>query len=260
MDELLNALRLSHVVAGVVGLASFWVPMVTRKGGRAHRLGGRWFATCALYVAGSGLVFSLWALIDPQGFFGGAEAPPIDPDERRVMIARARFLYSITGFLAISVLAGTILGVCIARSHRQPERLAAPGVKIVLGLHGLWSVGLVVFGVWNLIAPPAEGAGSRPWISVVIGLIGIWGCSTDVRYVRRAGSEPAVWRPKHMECMLGAGIGFHAAALFFGVNGWLVPGLEGAMRFAPLVLPFVLGVPIMWWLTAREERRLGESS
>ena len=262
MDEMLSVLRLTHVAAGVAGLVAFWVPMLTRKGGRAHKVAGRVFAICVLYAAGTGLALSLWAVIHPPGFFGDPGAQRIDPEDLQIAIAHARFLYSITGFLAISVLAGTLLGVRIAQTHRQPERLAAPAVKVALGLLGVWSVGLVAFGVWHLIATPSSGhplagGGGRYGVSVLVGLIGIWGFSTDVQYIRRAGSEPAVWLPKHMECMLGAGIGFHAAALFFGVNVLLDLGLEGAMRFAPLVLPFVIGAPLMWWYIAREERRLG---
>jgi len=259
MDETVVIFRLTHVLVGFLGLAAFWVPVLSMKGGVVHRSGGRVFALCALYVGGTGLALSVWAIADPPSFFGDPEAKQIVPEDVPAAIANTRFLYSITGFLGIMILSATVLGWRVARTSRYPERLSRTGLHAMLGVYALWSVGLIVFGVWNLIASqtgehPVRGSGGRYWVSAVIGAIGLWGAKEDVAYVRRAPTERGCWRSKHIECMLGAGIGFHAAALFFGVNGLLGLELEGAMRFVPLIVPFLVGMPVVWWAVARQER------
>jgi hypothetical protein len=45
-----------HVAAGVVALSVFWVPLVTRKGGRAHRRAGWIYVAAAAIIAVTGLV------------------------------------------------------------------------------------------------------------------------------------------------------------------------------------------------------------
>ena len=42
--------RALHIVGGTVGLATFWLPLVTRKGGRLHRRVG-WIYVMAMLVA-----------------------------------------------------------------------------------------------------------------------------------------------------------------------------------------------------------------
>lgn len=261
MDEALITSRVTHVLAGFVGLAAFWTAVLAKKGGTVHKSAGRLFAMCALYVGGTGLAFSVWAVADPPSFFGDPQETQIRPEDVPLAIANARFLYSITGFLAVSILAAIVLGWRVARTNRNPGQLVSPSLLASLGVYGLWSIGLLVFGGWNLIATsdgahPQSGSDGQYWVSVVIGAIGIWGVLGDIAYVRRASADAEGWLTKHMECMLGAGIGFHAAALFFGVNGLLGLELRGVMRFVPLIVPFFVGVPVMWWAVARWERTL----
>lgn len=262
MAEPLAILRLTHVVIGCVGLVMFWIPMFARKGGRLHKRAGRLFAMCALYAGGTGLVMSVWALVHPPSFFGDPQMTDIAPNELPIALANARFLYSITGFLAIAVLWSVVFGVALARTHRDPARLARPAVIALLSVYGLWSLGLLVYGAWSMLhvrgGDPAltESGGGRYWVTIVLGAVGLMGAFSDGKHLRRPPESPMGWLYKHMECVLGAGVGFHAAALFFGVNLWSGLDLQGAARFIPMLIPFIVGVPAMWWWIARMERRL----
>lgn len=264
MDELLSILRPTHVVVGCIGLIVFWVPVIAEKGSPAHRRAGRLFALCALYAGGTGLGLSIWAVLHPASFFGDPQMQRIRAEDVPLAIEKARFLYSITGFLALAVLSGVVFGARLARTHRNPAQLISPPLISVLGIYGLWSIALVMYGGWSIIAihrgehVMAEVGGGQYWVSIILGVIGICGVHSDLRHVRRPPSSPSGWVPKHMECMLGAGIGFHAAALFFSVNEWSGLELRGAMRFAPMLVPFVVGVPVMWWSIARWERKASD--
>lgn len=265
MDSFLNILRQTHILVGCIGLIVFWVALLSEKGGRVHKRGGRLFALCALYSGGTGLCFSIWAIIHPASFFGDPEMQTIDPEDVPMAIENARFLYSITGFLAVAVLSSVVLGVSLARTHRKPARLVGPAVITALGVYGLWSLGLVIYGIWSMIAIGAgehvmsTAGSSRYWASIILGIIGLYDAVSDMKHTRQLARSPSDWLPKHMECMLGAGIGFHAAALFFGINEWSGLELRGTLRFAPLFIPFVIGIPAMWWWIARWERRMNST-
>lgn len=93
--------------------------------------------------------------------------------------------------------------------------------------------------------------GGEYWVSVLLGAMGAYAAWSDLGSIRRLPDAPDRWLAKHMECMLGAGIGFHAAAAFFGVKEVLDIELPGAMQFMPMLAPVVVGVPAMWWWIAR---------
>ena len=50
METLLELNRWLHVSAGFIGLAAFWVPVMTRKGGKTHRFYGKIFKYSAYVV------------------------------------------------------------------------------------------------------------------------------------------------------------------------------------------------------------------
>jgi hypothetical protein len=49
---MLNAWRMAHIVAGTVALATFWIPLVTFKGGRPHRTASLVYAWSMLVLRG----------------------------------------------------------------------------------------------------------------------------------------------------------------------------------------------------------------
>lgn len=249
MGEFLTVLRGTHMVAACAGLMLFWVAIVAPKGGAVHTRFGRLFCWCTFYAGTTGLYFSLWAVFRPESFFG----EPIAEEELATVRRQVRFLYSITAFLALAVLSGTALGMQVARTHRSPERLRHSWVIGLIVAYGLWSVALAILGVAALAG--GRGGGG---VSLALGAMGAFGARGDLRQVLRPVAQATSWRLKHLECMLGAGIGYHAAAFFFGA-GFLGLGLQGVMRLAPALVPIVLGVPLMWWWIAREERRLASS-
>jgi hypothetical protein len=259
--DVLSLLRVTHVLAGLAGLGLFWVPVFAAKGGRMHVRSGRLFTWCACYGGSTGLVLSCWALLHPWSFFGDADGAPIDDRTLAIELSNSRFLYSITGFLALGVLTGTLLGLRVVNAKNDHCRLRSPLVIALLSAMGVWSVGLAAFGAWNVwachtaIHPIAAAGPGRYWASIALGILGVCGVVGDVKYIRRPPATPMAWWYQHMECMLGVGIGFHAAAFFFIARYALPSPLPGAWQLAPMLLPVAVGAPAMWSWIARYERR-----
>jgi hypothetical protein len=56
-----------HIIAGAAALLVFWIPLVTRKGGRTHRGAGWAYVTAAAIVAMTGIASAGWLMFhDPR--------------------------------------------------------------------------------------------------------------------------------------------------------------------------------------------------
>jgi len=88
-------LRASHIVAGFLGLAAFWLTLPARKGGRVHIACGWGFVICAAAVIVTSLIVCGWRLIDPLGPLRTGNYPSA-PDAAEVA-NRVRFFGALLG-------------------------------------------------------------------------------------------------------------------------------------------------------------------
>jgi hypothetical protein len=256
-------LRYSHIGAAFLGLALYWIPIFAVKGSRLHIRIGKIFIWCAAYVGTTGLISSSWAILDPLSFVSGTGAPR-DPQALPYQIERLRFFFSILGFLSLGILCGVVFGIRVIRTRQAHEKLPSP---LLLGLEsamGLASFGLAIYGMWNLYLAftgqhflrPAETG--KYWIPTVLGLFGLLGTSEDLKYILRPRPTPMAWWYKHMENMIGIGIGFHTAFLVFGLNRLVNFQLSGPWQLVPWLLPATIGLPASVLWTRYYKRKFGE--
>jgi hypothetical protein len=92
----------------------------------------------------------------------------------------------------------------------------------------------------------------------VLGLLGVHSAWTELRYIFQPRPTPMAWFYKHMENMLGVGIGFHTAFLVFGAFRFLPFRLEGGWQLVPWLLPSLIGIPATHWWIHTYKRRFGE--
>lgn len=261
LDAARSVIRTSHVAVGFVGLALFWIPVFARKGGPVHVRAGRFFVYCVYYVGITGLIASIWALAHPTSFHGDAALQNITPESLRLQVESTRFLYSITGYLALMILTGIAFGVRVVRTRDDHTNLRCPLVIVLEIALGIWSAALALYGAGTLLACNAGwhwlpgGAADRYWINAILGVIGVFNVTGDLRYMYRPRETPMAWWYKHMECMLGAGIGFHVAFFVFGTARLLKIPLEGVWQLVPWLAPFAIGVPAMTiWIRYYERK------
>ncbi len=265
MNEILQyghgAMRYSHIFVGFAGLVLFWIPVCSPKGGRLHRLSGKIFACCALWVGLTGTIASAWALIDPLSF-AASTGSTITEKNQAYIIERARFLFGFLGFLSIGTLSGLILGVACVWTKKNHEALRNVWVAGSLWLTVMYAAGLAAYGVWNLVlgwqGQHLLGNTNKYWVHVILGLVGVWGTWGDLQYVRGPASGRMAWFYKHMECMLGTGIAFYTAFLIFGVNRIVKLDLPGAWQLVPWILPTLIGLPLISWWVRMYKRKFGD--
>ena len=116
-DTLHELLRALHMATGFVGLAAFWIPALTRKGGGLHVAAGWVFGACAYVVALTALGSTSWALLHPSSWAGEPVSLGQVPPDDIMFVA-------ILGFLGLLLLHGVETGVRAMRTRRQPDQFA----------------------------------------------------------------------------------------------------------------------------------------
>jgi hypothetical protein len=239
MQWLDTVLRFAHVAFGFAGLAAFWVPVLTRKGGPSHRRFGRIFAGCAWVVLASAGVSVVYNLVETR--LAGvtlADAP-----------SAYAFLFFL-GYLAFVtfVIVRHALGVL---EHKQDPSTQATSVNLWLARASIGaSIALVVFALW--LRPP------NMVILLALSPIGIGTGSGILRYLTGKVASPKQWLYEHLGGMIGAGIAFHTAFAVFGFGRLFDYRPEGWLGVLPWILPAAIGIPATVLITRHYQRRFGE--
>src|SRR5262245_26870602 len=248
-----DILRWLHIVPGFLGLAIMWIPLVARKGGRAHLAAGKVFVICAWIVGVSALIACAWGLIDPASF-AGFDGAPAETVER--LSGMYRFLLSFLGFLAASLLCAAYLGVRVIRTRHHSERLDSLPARGMIAL-----VLATALGLWTYAGIRTVTAGFE-WslmVHIVLGALGVIGAQGDWKFLKNPRPTPMAWWYKHMECMLGCCIGFVTAFLVFGASRFTREYLQGPWRLLPWILPAAIGLPLTYRWIGYYRRRFGEA-
>ena len=251
--ELHFFLRYSHIGVGTFALLVFWVTVFSKKGSRFHIRCGRVFLFCGYWVVATAAISCIWAFITPISFqtMHGAK-----PEVAAQYVDDLQFLFSILGFLAANVFAGLRMGVRLVQTKEAPEQLATYGLRTAVVVSGVLGVALILFGLWHI---RFAGLWSRYLVCIALGLLGVAECRSSLKFLATPRPTPMAWLYKHMECMLGCGIGFHTAFLVFGASR-LIPAewLAGPWRLLPWLIPAMIGIPAISIWQKHYRRKFGE--
>jgi uncharacterized membrane protein len=209
-----------HVAAGTVSLAVFWLPLVTKKGGRLHRRAGWVYVVATAVLAASAWVVSGARLLDAD--------PRNDPT--------AIFLV----YIGLLTATSAHLGVRALQTKRRtgPHR----GVVDLL-LPALLAAGGLAVG--------AYGASRGAALYLVFAALGVALGSIELRFWLRAPATRIEYLMQHIGGMGGSCIATVTAFLVVNANRF---GL-GTFNLVVWVAPGVLGgVGIALWQRAYRKR------
>ena len=233
---LFDVVLVLHVAAGFVGLVAFWVPVLARKGGRAHVRAGRFYAYSAYGVAVS-------AVVAAAGRLGSHVAQGVTLAERPDLYGMSVFL----GYLGMVTFANVHQGIRVLQTREAPETLRTPFHEGLAWVCIACSATVVVLAiaVWSSASP------------VLLGLspVGFFTGSNMLRQMRSRGAQPMSWLYSHLGSMLGGGIAFHTAFAVFGIQRLIAYELPGALTVLPWLLPTIVGVPAIIVWTRHYQRR-----
>lgn len=212
--SLYSALLILHIAAGSLSLSAFFVPMIAKKGGRWHRVAGRWF------------VYGMWTVIITALLLSIIIY-------RRKQVETALFFV----FLALLTAGPLYYGIAILKHKKGgvPRRLVVINLTL--------TVLTQIFALYLLITDSP--------LLIAFGIIGTIASMSKLTSHRKKIENPQHWIMEHISGMLITSIAAFTA--FFSFGGRTVIGelLPGNWQLIPWILPTVLGVIAIRYYKAR---------
>jgi hypothetical protein len=222
METLIEFNRFAHIVIGVIGITAWWVPILTKKGGKRHVLFGKVFAFSAYFVGTTALAGVTMRL--GQALWNGAD----------VTANRSAFGFLIfLGYLGIVTIGITHQAVQVIRTRRDPDSIRTPLLK-ALAVGMLLGSAFVV--AWALLMWSDTSV-----VLLALSPVGVLGGIGILKDMYRRPPEKMAWWYAQLGAMLGAGIAFHTAFLVFGSRVVLDLSILGPFNWVPWVLPALIG-------------------
>lgn len=223
-------LFLLHAVVGTVALASLFIPLLTRKGGKAHRRMG-WVFTAFMALA----VFSAYGLTSWRIFWDTSM-----PERSKLFSVFLFYVATLTG-------ASLWQGILVLRS--KARQTASKEVK-----HLGPSSFLFVTGVTVCVL----GLMRHHVLLIGFSLVGIYVASSQLKYWLTKPSGKMHWWFAHMEAMFAASI---AAVTAMAVTA--LPKLLPSEYSLPLMVwlaPTLVGVPLLFFWKRFYKNKFQEAS
>lgn len=219
-----------HVATGGVGLLVFWVPVLGRKGGPAHKRWGRIFNRLMLATAATAILMALLNLHDPAGTH-----PHIaDPAFTRNIFG---WMMLYLGVLTVNL---TLYGWNALLNRRDHAANRSAGNLALQLLLLLLSANTAIRGV--LVDQP---------LMIGISTIGFATVGTNMWFLLTPQPRPVYALREHVKGLIGTGISVYTAFLAFGAVRF-VPEL--ALHPGLWAVPLVAGLATIIWHWAQLNR------
>jgi hypothetical protein len=231
-----EALIAAHIATGALGAIAFWVPILGRKGGRAHAKWGRVFAF-ALFATGClAMAMSALTLVAPL------ETHPHLAGRFDVAFIRGIFGWMMlaAGLLTVNLSWYGWLAVRNKRHHGSNRTRLNLFLQFALVPASL----ACVREAWLLQNPLLAG----------IAVVGLATAATNLWFILSRDPGPAAWLKEHVKALVGAGISVYTAFLAFG-SVRILPEL--ALNPLMWALPLAVGLTLIVWHQRAIDRRFG---
>ncbi len=242
IPDLFHLLVALHIISGTIGLVSFWLPIVARKGGKTHRHAGAVF-TYALLITGTiAIGISLCTIAAPI-----ATHPHLadHPEFGNAETIRAIFGWMMLYLAILTVNLAWYGRQCIVnkRDHAANRDWRNLGLQAVLFLA---SVNCFIHGVLQ-----------GHFLTIAITGIGFATVGTNLWFFYKPASRlaPKDWLKEHVKGLVGAGISVYTAFLAFGAVRMLPDAALAAWLWS---IPLIVGLAIIlyqWHVINRSTAR-----
>ena len=223
---MLTLLLALHIAGGSAALLSMAIPLIAKKGGRAHRQAG-W-----VFVAGMALVSITALLLSGWRFF-------FDP--RPGVRTGALFLF----YIAILTAAGVSTGIRVLRVRRRATHAPAA-----------WDIGISALLLGTSVGMAGYGLASRLPLFVAFSVVGLLSGGSQLAYWLRTPTHHMHWWFEHMSSMLGSCIAATTAFLVVNAEGFGA----GNDSLVVWLAPTIIGTPAIAIWTAYYRRRFATSA
>ncbi|REL25560.1 hypothetical protein DXX93_02685 [Thalassotalea euphylliae] len=223
-----SVLLFIHVAIGTVSLITFWLPVISQKGGKLHKKSGKWFEYGMLAVAVTGIAITVMTLADPIAI-KDPQAKLSGEEVTKLIWWTEMFAWFLL-MLSLLVWNSTRHSILVlkCRDNRQILRQ--------------WPHLLPIIAM-ALISPYVGYLGTK-YNFVLLQVFSVL-CLANVyqllRYTFKPNLQPREWLIQHLRHIIGAGIGAYTAFFAFGGRQLLASVVSGQWQIVFWVLPGVIG-------------------
>jgi len=214
VQELYSLILKLHVPAGFISLILFWIPVITKKGGKNHRKVGIWYYR------------TMWVVVVTAGLLS--------------IINTILGNYTAAVFLGyLTILSGYPLWYSYEILNQKTGWTDRYYIIRKAFTWILFIASLVLFG--GAIYFKFQGAGI---LMAFFGLLGI-GSIRDARMTKEVAFDKEKWLKMHIGGTIISGIAAYTAFFAFGGRTFFGELLPGALQVIPWILPTLLGIVII---------------
>ncbi len=216
-----NIFIVIHITAGSIGLLSFWVPIVSRKGGRDHRRWGRVFTGSMLVTGCAAIGISICTLIAPL------ETHPQLSDAAWI---RGVFGWMMLGLAILTINLAWYGRLCVLNRNDHSRNLEWRNLLLQYLL--LAAATNCAWQGWRIGQPLMLGMPVIGWATAL----------TNLYFLYKPRRGPNDWLMEHIKALVGAGISVYTAFFAFGAVR-TIPAL--ALHPVLWAIPLAVGLALI---------------
>jgi hypothetical protein len=185
----------THIATGAIGLVAFWVPVLGRKGGHAHRRWGKLFVASMLVTGSVAIGISTCTVIDPVG------THPHLPD---AVLVRGIFGWMMLYLAVLTINLAWYGWLCVQNRARHAANREWRNLALQV-----------------LVTVAAANCALQGWLigqplMIGISFVGFATAATNLRFLYKARPARNEYLFEHLKGLVGAGISVYTAFFAFG--------------------------------------------
>jgi len=220
-----------HILAGSLGLVSFWIPIISRKGSLQHRQWGRVFTRSMLVTGTAAIGISVSTLVDPVN--------------THPHLADAEWIRGIFGWMMLGLAMLTLnlawYGHCCLinktdhRRNLEWKNISLQVLLLVASINCAWQS--LRIGEPIMLGMPAIG------VATVV---------SNLAFMLKREPASIDWLKEHIKALVGAGISVYTAFFAFGAVR-TIPTL--ALHPGLWSIPLIVGLGLIIYHRLQVERQ-----
>ncbi|MGA1376546.1 MAG: hypothetical protein ACO32H_08200 [Steroidobacteraceae bacterium] len=223
-----------HILAGSLGLVSFWIPVTSRKGSLLHRQWGRIFTWSMLITGTAAIGISLSTLVDPLN---------THPHLQDAEWIRGIFGWMMLGLAVLTLNLAWYGHCCLANKTDHRRNLEWRNVTLqvllfVASINCAWQA--LRIGQPIMLGMPA---------------IGLATVASNLAFMLKREPASIDWLKEHIKALVGAGISVYTAFFAFGAVR-TIPTL--ALHPGLWSIPLIIGLALIIYYRLQVERQAKE--
>jgi hypothetical protein len=220
-----------HILAGSLGLVSFWIPVASRKGSLQHRQWGRVFTWSMLVTGTAAIGISISTLIDPVN---------THPHLQNAEWIRGIFGWMMLGLAVLTLNLAWYGRCCLVNKNDHHQNLewrnvALQALLLVASVNCAWQS--LRIGEPIMLGMPA---------------IGLATVASNLVFMLKREPASIDWLKEHIKALVGAGISVYTAFFAFGAVR-TIPTL--ALHPGLWSIPLIVGLALIIYHRLQVERQ-----